>query len=120
MVVIAVDGDREEVRVRNAGVPTRQAGHDGAGVVEPSSDVEGVVVKEETNICGLADGLALVRVDLSEGRHRRRRGPGRLVGNSVDLDARGDPDRADHGRFGVGKENAARIGTEAVCLLSGD
>jgi len=120
MVVVAVDGNREEVRVRNAGVPTRQASHDGAGIVKPSSDVERVVVEEKTNVRGLADRLALERVDLCEIGHRRRRSPRRLVGHSVDLDARGNPDRTDHRGFGVGEDRTARIGNEAIGLLCND
>ena len=73
MVVVAVDGDGELVRVRDAGVPPCQTGHDGAGIVEPPSDVEGVVVEEKANVRGLADRLALERVDLREIRHWRRR-----------------------------------------------
>ena len=120
MVVVAVDGNREEVRVRNAGVPTRQASHDGAGVVKPSSDVEGVVVEKKTNVRGLADRLALERIDLREIGHRRRRRPRRLIGHSVDLDARGNPDRTDHWGFGVGEDRPARIGNGAIGLLCSD
>ena len=83
-------------------------------------DVEGLVVKKKANVCGLADGLAFIRVDLGEDRHGHRRRPSGLIGHSVDPDARGGPDRTDHGGFGVGEDRGARIGNEAISLLCGD
>ena len=57
MVVIAVDHDYEEVRVCDHGVTTCQTCRDRARVVQPTTDVEGIVVVEKAHVGGLADGL---------------------------------------------------------------
>ena len=116
VIVVAVHGHREEIRIGHACVPAGEPGGDRGGVQQPRAHVERVVVVEESDFGALADGEALVRVHLGELRHGRGVVPRRLLESAIDADVCGRADCACFRRLGV-RHYGQRWDAAVVVLL---
>ena len=118
VIVVAVHGHREEVRIGHPCIPAGEPGGDRRRVQQPRAHVERVVVVQESDLGSLADREALVRVHLGELRHRRGVVPRHLLQPAVDPDAGGRSEGARLGGFRVGHHRKRRHAA-AVVLLGG-
>ena len=101
IVVVAVQGNGEPVRIHEESITATQAGRNGASVMEEGADVEGVVIVEEIDLGVLCGRLPFPRIQLRKDVRWLRSGPGVLRKNPVQVDFPREPLSPNDGQGGI-------------------